>query len=120
MPGRFPLYTDADIHGPLVEALVREGWNVLRAIDRFPEGTEDDVRFDEAVRLGRVLVANDSDMKALAERRLGEGRRFPRPVVVAAQAIPSMTVAGIVQRFEDLAPLAHPFGVYPIVYIKPY
>ena len=54
MPGRFPLYTDADIHGPLVEALVQEGWDVLRAIDRFPEGTNDYVHFDEAVRLGRV------------------------------------------------------------------
>ena len=43
MAGRFPLYTDADIHGPLVEALIRRGWNVLRAVEEFPEGTQDDL-----------------------------------------------------------------------------
>ena len=40
MAGRFPLYTDADVYGPLVEMLVRRGWDVVRAVDAFPEGTE--------------------------------------------------------------------------------
>jgi predicted nuclease of predicted toxin-antitoxin system len=119
VPGRFRLYTDADIHGPLVDALAREGWDVLRAIDRFPEGTDDSVHFDEAVRLGRVLVANDSDMKALAERRLGERQRFPGLVWWPRKQYASMTIAEVVERFEELARLADPFGAYPIVCIKP-
>ena len=31
MAGRFPLYTDADIHGPVVKALVSADWDVVRA-----------------------------------------------------------------------------------------
>jgi hypothetical protein len=34
--GRFPLYTDADIHGPVVDALKDHGWDVVRAIDTYP------------------------------------------------------------------------------------
>jgi hypothetical protein len=30
-----------------------------------------------------------------------------------------MAIAEIVERFEELARLADPFGAYPIVYIKP-
>ena len=41
MAGRFPLYTDADIHGPVVDALIDAAWDVLRAIDALPEGTLD-------------------------------------------------------------------------------
>jgi hypothetical protein len=57
--GRFPLYTDADVHGPLVEALIRRGWDVLRAVDAFPEGTQDDLHFARAARLERVMVSCD-------------------------------------------------------------
>jgi hypothetical protein len=56
--GRFPLYTDADVHGPLVDALIRVGWDVLRAVGAFPEGTDDDVHFERAVQLDRVMVSN--------------------------------------------------------------
>jgi len=59
---RFPLYTDADIHGPVVEGLRQRGRDVRRAVDRFPERTSDLTHFEEAARLGRVLVSNDSDM----------------------------------------------------------
>ena len=58
---RFPLYTDADIKGALVDALILCGWDVLRAVDAFPEATLDDVHFEHAARLGRVLVAHDAD-----------------------------------------------------------
>jgi hypothetical protein len=39
--GRFPLYTDADVQGQCIKALQQAGWDVLRAIDAFPEKTED-------------------------------------------------------------------------------
>ena len=118
MPGRFPLYTDADIHGPLVDALVQKGWDVLRAIDRFPQGTDDSIHFEEAVRLGRVLVANDSDMKALAERWLSEGRRFHGLVWWPRKQYASMSVSQVADCFETLAQQHEPFAEYPIVFIK--
>jgi hypothetical protein len=31
--GRFPLYTGADVHGPLIFALRGRAWDLIRAID---------------------------------------------------------------------------------------
>ena len=45
MAGRFPLYTDAEVKGTLVDALVAAGWDMRRAIDLFPEKTQDPVHF---------------------------------------------------------------------------
>jgi hypothetical protein len=42
---RFPLYTDADVHGPLIAALGQRGWDVVRAVDLYPQGTADLVHF---------------------------------------------------------------------------
>jgi len=39
--GRFPLLTDENIDGRLVEGLLQQGWDVLRAIDVFGERTQD-------------------------------------------------------------------------------
>ena len=50
MAGRFPLYTDADVKGAVIEALRQGGWDVVRAIEAFPEGTDDEVHFDYALR----------------------------------------------------------------------
>ena len=41
MAGRFPLYTDADVRGPLIEALKSAGWDIARVIDEMVEGTKD-------------------------------------------------------------------------------
>ena len=64
MTARFPLYTDADIEGPVVDALVHHGWDVMRAVDVFPEGTHDDVHFARAASEGRVMVGNDRRLHA--------------------------------------------------------
>ena len=56
MAGRFSLYTDADIQGAVVKALSKAGWDVVRAIDEFPEGTDDPIHFARAAELGRALV----------------------------------------------------------------
>lgn len=53
MPNRFPLYADADVHQPVIDGLRARGWDVVRAIDVFPEGTADDVLGD---KLHRELV----------------------------------------------------------------
>ena len=44
--GRFPLYTDADVKGPLVKALVSRGWDIVRAVDVHPEKTNDPIHFE--------------------------------------------------------------------------
>ena len=119
MAGRFPVYTDADIHGPVVEALVRRGWDVLRAVDRFRQGTGDLVHFEEAVRLQRVLVSNDSDMKALAEKWLDEGRPFPGLVWWPRKHYARMSASDILDAFEELARQDDPFDRYPIIHVSP-
>ena len=65
MAGRFALYTDADVHGPLIKALRNAGWDIVRAIDAFPERTPDLTHFEHAVALGRVLVTNDEDQEEI-------------------------------------------------------
>jgi hypothetical protein len=74
--GRFPLYTDADIHGPVVDALIDAGWDVLRAIDALPEGTPDPIHFERAAREGRVYVANDRRIEPIAYDWLRRGQAF--------------------------------------------
>ena len=83
MTGRFPLYTDADVHGPLIAALRAHGWEVVRAIDLYPQETTDIVHFERASKENRVLISNDrgprmNDMPASVDdwRRLH--RRSPR------------------------------------------
>ena len=76
MAGRFPLYTDTDIDGPVVRALRATAWGILRGIDAYPEKTSDRIHFVRAAQEGRVLVSNDIDMKAIAEAWLPEGRSF--------------------------------------------
>ncbi len=41
MAVRFPLYTDADIRGQVIEGLIRKGWDLVRAVDIFPQKTND-------------------------------------------------------------------------------
>jgi hypothetical protein len=53
---RFPLYTDADIRGPLIKQLKKAGWEIVRAVDEYPQRTADAIHFERAVELGRVLV----------------------------------------------------------------
>ena len=48
MAGRFLLLTDNHVRQQLVEALTSRGWDVVRAIDVFPERTSDEVLFAHA------------------------------------------------------------------------
>ena len=119
MTGRFAVYTDADIHGPVVDALLLRDWDLVRAVDVFPEATDDPDHFEEAIRQGRVFVSNDSDVKDLAERWLAEGRLFPGLVWWPRKHYKRMTVSDCVEAFEQLAQQDQPFANYPIVFLKP-
>jgi hypothetical protein len=117
--GRFRLYTDTDVDGPVVKALVRARWDVLRGIDAYPERTLDRVHFEYAAGTGRVLVSNDSDMKLLAESWAADSRPFPGLVWWHRRHYATMTPGDFVEAFEDLARQDDPFGAYPIVVLKP-
>lgn len=114
---RFPVYTDADVHGPIVDGLIDRGWNVVRAIDARPEGTDDVDHFELAVTLGRVLIANDRHMKAIAERWIEEGRSFPGLVWWPRAAYAVMSNTEILDAIEELAN-RHGAFAYPIEFIK--
>ena len=119
MGGRFRLYTDACVDGPVVEALVRASWDVRRGVDAFPEGTGDPVHFERAAQEGRVLVSNDIDMKLLAESWAAQGKSFPGLVWWHRRTYQRMSPGDFVGAFDELAGRDDPFAGYPIVYIKP-
>jgi hypothetical protein len=118
--GRFPLYADADIHGPVVEGLRRRGWDVVRAVDLHPEGADDHVHFERAALEGRVLVSNDLDQLMIAESWLLAGRCFSGLVTWHKVDERRMTVGFRLDVFEALAEEDEPFpSSYPIIRIKP-
>jgi len=117
--GRFPLYTDADVDGRVVKALRYAGWDVLRAIDAYPEKTRDHIHFARAAQEQRALVSNDLDMKMLAETWFLEGRSYPGLVWWPRSHYNVMVPGDFVAAFEELAAEDDPFANYPIVHIKP-
>ena len=120
MPGRFLLYSDADVSGPVVEALVRASWDLLRAIDAFPEKTKDLLHFERAAALGRVLLSNDRHMLEHAYRWLEEGRSFRGLIWWHQHRYSEMTPGDFLREFEALAVQEEdPFARYPIIIIEP-
>lgn len=116
MPGRFPLFTDACVNGYLVEALIQHGWDVVRAIDVYPERTPDPVVFARAAQDGRVFVSNDGPIERLALSWLGEGRSF-RMVYWPQEDYRLWTIGELRRAFDALAEEEDPFA-YPIRRLK--
>ena len=117
MAGRFPLYSDADVQGPVVKALQRAGWDVTRAIEALPEGTTDPAHFEHAVALGRVLVTNDEGLRRRARDWYTEGRTFPGVVWWPQADYKGRTPGDFLRAFEKLAQQQDPFSPYPILYL---
>ena len=118
MAGRFPLYTDADLHGPLVDGLMASGWDVVRAVDAFPEASDDRDHFERAAREGRVLVGYDWHQRRIAHEWIKAGRPFRGLLTWKQRHHEQMTVGEFLKAFEDLAAEDDPFA-YPIRYITP-
>lgn len=116
MPGRFALFTDENIAGPLIKALSARGWDVVRAVDVFGERTDDEALFAYAADHRRVFVTGDRPAEAVAIRWLRKGRAF-RGMIRCPTS--EMTVGDLLAAFENLAEEEDPFGGYPIVYVKP-
>ena len=47
---RFSLFTDANVDGRLVRALLQRGWEVNRSVDTFVQDEDDDVIFEHAAK----------------------------------------------------------------------
>ena len=117
MAGRFPLYTDADIQGPVIKALKRAGWDLVRAIEAFPEKAKDPVHFECAVELGRVLVTNDEGHRQRARAWYEVGRAFPGVIWWPQVDYEGKTPGDFLRAFEALARQEDPFSPYPILYL---
>lgn len=115
MAVRFPLYTDADVHGPLIIALRARGWDVVRAIEFYSQGTADTVHFERAANENRVLVSNDRDMEVIANRWLAQGRPFRGLILWPQEHYKLMGYAALVAKIEALS---EPFS-HRVFHIKP-
>lgn len=77
-----PLFADLNVSPLTVEALVREGWDVVRISSRIPARSPDREILDLARREGRGIVTQDLDFSALLA--LGG---FDRPSLVTPPAV---------------------------------
>jgi hypothetical protein len=113
--GGFPLYTDADVHGPLIAALRARGWDIVRAVEMYPQGTADAVHFESAAKQNRVLISNDQGMEVIANRWLAEGHAFRGLILWAQEQYKRMGYRELVARIEALS---EPFP-HPVIHLKP-
>jgi hypothetical protein len=114
---RFPLYTDADVQGQVVKALRDAGWDVVRAIEVFPERTKDPVHFERAAALGRVLVTNDEGQRQWGADWYAEGRAFPGVIWWPQTDYGRLTPGDFLRAFEELAQQDDPFSRYPVLFL---
>ena len=117
MAGRFPVLTDACVNDHLVRALRDRGWDVVRAIDLYPERTRDEVLFEHAAADDRVFVTNDRPAEAIAIRWLQQGRPFRGMVAWPVEAYEHRRVGDLVEDFEGLAKEPDPFA-YPVRHLR--
>lgn len=118
MPGRFPLLTDENIPGPLIDALRSAGWDVLHARELFGEDTDDEILFDYAAGQGRVLVSTDQDHLPIADRWLRTGKPF-RMVWWKQAPYQRVRPQAFVDAFNMLAAREDDPFRYPVHYLKP-
>jgi hypothetical protein len=116
--GRFPLFTDENVPGSIVKGLIRLGWDVERAVDTFPLGTDDDLLFEHAARSGRLFVSSDEPARSIATRWLREGRPFVGMICWIQKHQYRMTEGDFIRAFECFAIEEEPFA-YRIRHIKP-
>jgi hypothetical protein len=114
----FPLFTDNHVRQQIVEGLRKRGWDVVRAIDVFAGGTDDDVLFAYAAEHDRVFVSSDEPAQRIPKRWLREGRSFRGMVCWPQRHHQRMSDGDFIAALEHLAADPNAFG-YSIEYIKP-
>jgi len=114
--GRFPLFTDENIDGPIIRGLRQRGWDVKHASEEFGEKTKDAPLFEHAANEDRTFVSTDHDILSLAHRWLTKGRRF-RLIWWEQAATQRILVSVVLDAFEALAAKSDAF-TYSIEYLK--
>lgn len=114
---RFLLFTDAHIRQQIVEGLQRRSWDVERAIDVFPEKTDDDILFAYAAKNDRVFVTCDKRLQPIAHEWLDEGRPF-RMIAWKEEHHRRLSDGWFIQKFEELAEAEDPFP-FAIRHLEP-
>lgn len=116
MAGRFPLFTDENVDGPIIRGLRHRGWDVQHATDKVGQNTEDASLFQLAASLDRVFVSTDKDMLILAKDWLRAGRPF-RMIWWEQGGTQRILLSVVLDAFDDLATRDDAFA-YPIAYLK--
>ncbi len=117
MAGRFPILTDNHVRHSIIQALRREGFKVVRAVDLLGERNDDEELLAWAAANGYVLATCDEPIHKIARRWIDEGRPF-RMAFWPLERYRRMADADMVAAFEELAAKPNAFS-YPIEYIKP-
>jgi predicted nuclease of predicted toxin-antitoxin system len=115
VPGRFPLFTDENIDGPIIRGLRQRGWDVQHATKELGEGTKDAPLFQLAASLDRVFVSTDKDMLKLGKDWLRAGRAFR--MIWWEQSETQRIHSVVLDAFDELAAKDDVFA-YPIAHLK--
>lgn len=93
-------YFDQHIPRAIADGLRRRGIDVLRTQDEGTEAWKDEDLFVRAAELGPILVTQDPDHIAIANRWLAEGRTFPGLVKVTN---PRRDIGGVIEDLQLIA-----------------
>jgi hypothetical protein len=115
--GRFPIFFDACVRQQIIDGMVGRKWDVQRAIDFFPEGTDDDTLFEYAAINSRTFVTTDEDIPRIGEDWLRTQRPFTGLIYWPPEHHRRMSDGDIIRKIEILAEQDTPFA-YPIVRFK--
>ena len=112
----FPLLTDENVDGPVIEGLRKRGWDVMHATEEFGEKTRDAPLFEYAAQTGRVLVSTDDDMLAEAKTWLEQGRAF-RLIWWEQKKTQRVRTSIVLDAFDAVAANPNAFA-YPIEFLE--
>jgi PIN like domain len=113
----FPVFSDNHVRQPIVDGLLRRGWKVVRSVDTFGEGEDDEPLFAHAAKEGLVFVTSDEKIHAIAMRWLAADRPF-RMVFWKHAHHTRMSDGDFILAFEEISRKPNAFA-YPIEYITP-
>jgi predicted nuclease of predicted toxin-antitoxin system len=114
--GRFPLFTDENVDGPIIRGLRQRGWDVQHATEELGEETKDISLLEYATSLERVMVSTDKHLLHLGERWVEEGRDF-RLIWWEQKRTQRILLQTVLDAFDEIAAEETPFS-YPIRFLK--
>jgi predicted nuclease of predicted toxin-antitoxin system len=114
---RFPILSDENVAGPIVDGLRLRGWDVKTVYEVFGQHSVDETLFAHAAEQGRVLVSTDKDCLRIARRWAEELRPF-RMVYWAQLEHQRVHVAHFLDAFEALGEDQNAFAAW-LEYLNP-